>query len=74
MGHAGYAFYSMQPLLILTMLRLQRGAPLWNGRTAFFGALVALTTISLSVYFLIERPARRAIVKRVKWEALPSTP
>jgi peptidoglycan/LPS O-acetylase OafA/YrhL len=69
MGHASYAFYSMQPLLILWMIAHQRGAPPWNPWLVFGASFTLLAAIAVAVHFLLEEPCRKLLIKR--WRDRP---
>lgn len=66
LGRASYAFYSLQPLLILTMLAMQRGLAPWTGWFVFGLSFAVLTGLSLAVYLLVEEPMRRLLTRRPK--------
>lgn len=64
LGHASYAFYSLQPLVLAWMLRLQKGSAPWHAGVALGTGLVVLAALSIVTWRWFEEPLRRAIGRR----------
>lgn len=64
LGRASYAFYSLQPLVITSLIRWQRGQPQWPSWPVLAGAFVALTALSLLAFWFVEEPMRRWLARR----------
>ena len=64
LGRASYAFYSLQPLLILWMVNRQRGAAPWDAWVVLGISFVVLTLIALAAHLAVEEPLRKKLLRR----------
>ena len=63
LGRASYAFYSMQALLILSMIYFQKDRPPWQPIPTLILSFATLTAASFAVHYWFEEPIRRNILK-----------
>ena len=61
LGRISYAFYAMQPLVLLPLIARQKGQPPFDAATVLLGAFVVLLAISVITYYLVEEPVRRSL-------------
>ena len=64
LGRASYAFYSLQPLVILTMILLQKNSPSWSPIPTLLLSFMVLTFLSVLTYNLIEEPTRKWLAQK----------
>lgn len=64
LGKASYAFYSLQPLVIMTMIALQHGRAPWPPLPTLILSLIGLTTLALVAFIWVEEPLRRWLTRR----------